>query len=79
MATFENGSAVPMTLISIGIARFTTGAVVTGTGAPPPRPPPAEGVAASSEAQPDAIDAAAATAAITATRMKPMRGPDERI
>src|SRR5262245_5338825 len=41
MATLENASAAPMTLISMGIAFWTTVPTATGMAAPPapPRPP----------------------------------------
>ena len=40
IATLENGSAAPMTLISIGIDFWTTVPTATGTGPPPPPPRP---------------------------------------
>src|SRR5207249_3756227 len=65
--TVWNASAVPMTLIAIGIGFWTATAVFTGTGAPggPPPRPAAAGVDCTASLPEHAIDTITAIRAVT--------------
>ena len=73
----ENGSAAPMTLISIGIDFWTTVPTATGTAGAPPRPPrpfpgAADAAAPSSPAQPATMSWTSANRMMAGVRMRPM-------